>query len=393
MCRSTRSLEVETYLLGSHFIIKTDHQPLKSLLTQTIQTPDQQKWVSKLLGFEFDVIYQPGRDNGPADALSRLPIADNASLNSFSTPTLGILKALRSYLATNTKAQELLTKISADPGSYPNYNIRDGLILFKNRLLVPDCSGLQTLIIHEYHYTPIGGHAGNKRTLARLSANFYWPNLRKDVTKFISECDTCQRSKYSTTHPQGLLQPLPIPANVSESISMDFITHLPLSKRKTTIWVVVDRLTKYAHFIGLPTKFSAVTLADIFTKEIYRLHGLPHSIISDRDTHFLSQFWQELFRLQGSVLSASTAYHPQTDGQTEVLNRCLEDYLRCFVSETAKDWITHLPWAEWSYNTSLHSAINTTPFEAVYGRPPPTVVDYVQGSSPVEEVDRTLSNR
>lgn len=385
-------LKWRQYLLGHHFIIKTDHLPLKSLLTQTIQTPDQQKWISKLMGFDFEVVYQPGKDNGPADALSRLP-EQVLELNAISAPTLGILKALRMFIATNSVAKELYQQIESNPTSKPDFVTRDGLIIFKTRIFVPPDSALQHLIIHEYHDTPIGGHSGIQRTTARISANFYWPNLRKDVTNYIDACSICQQVKSPTTCPQGLLQPLSLPDQVWESISMDFITHLPSSGGKTVIWVVIDRLTKYGHFIALPTKFSAVELASLFVREIYRLHGQPCTIVSDRDKLFMSEFWQELFRLQGTSLATSSAYHPQTDGQTEVLNRCLEDYLRCFVSESGTDWLNHLPWAEWNYNTAWHSAIQMTPFQAVYGRCPPRVLDYLPGSSQVAAVDISLTDR
>lgn len=151
--------------------------------------------------------------------------------------------------------------------------------------------------------------------------------------------------------PYGLLQPFPTPTQVWEDISMDFITNLPLSSNKTIIWVVVDRLTKFAHFIGLPTGFSAAHLASVFMIEIYRLHGTPKTIVSDRDRVFISKFWKELFKSLGTTLAFSSAYHPQTDDQTEVLNRCLETYLRCFVSDAPQQWTKYLPLAEHWYNT------------------------------------------
>ncbi|CAM8968817.1 unnamed protein product [Rhodiola kirilowii] len=388
-------LKWRQYLLGNHFTIVIDHQPLKTLLTQTVQTPEQQRWVSKLLGFDFNVIYTPGKDNIPADALSRLPVAAPPELCAISTPVLGILRALRILTTTNTATCKLLTDIQTSPASFPDYTLRDDLILYRNRLLVPDDSAVRQLIIHEFHNTPIGGHAGIQRTVARISSNFYWPGLRKDVTDYINQCAICQQVKYPTMQPSGFLQPLPIPEQIWESISMDFITNLPSSAGKTIIWVIVDRLTKYSHFVPLTSGFTAITLASAFVQEIARLHGFPKDIISDRDPLFMSQFWQELFRLQGTTLSTSSAYHPQTDGQTEteVLNRCLEDYLRCFVSDNAKDWTRFLPWAELSYNTAWHSAIRMTPFEAVYGRRPPSLRDYIPGSAAIATVDDTLAKR
>lgn len=180
----------------------------------------------------------------------------------------------------------------------------------------------------------------------------------------------CQQNKYSTHAPYGLLQPLPTPNHVWDDISMDFITHLPNSAHKTVIWVVVDRLSKFAHFVALPTSFSASFLASVFNAEIYRLHGAPKTIVSDRDRIFISHFWREFFKALGTTLAFSSSYHPQTDGQTEVLNRCLKTYLRCFVSDTPHHLTRFLPLVEYWYNSTFHSAIGMSPFQALYGRPP-----------------------
>lgn len=154
-----------------------------------------------------------------------------------------------------------------------------------------------------------------------------------DVKHFVNRCTTCQYNKYSTQDPNGLLQRLPIPSQVREEISMEFITNLPCSANKTMIWVVVDRLTKFAYFVALPTHIAATSLVEVFLTEIYRLHGAPIAIVSDRDKLFVSRFWKTLFKALATTLAFSNSYHPQTDVQTEVLNRCLETYLRCFVSE------------------------------------------------------------
>jgi hypothetical protein len=217
--------------------------------------------------------------------------------------------------------------------------------------------------------------------------------MHKDVKQFVNSCNTCQYNKYNTHSPYGLLQPLPLPEQVWEDISMDFITNLPLTNNKSTIWVVIDRLSKFAHFIALPASFTAVSLASTFLTEIYRLHGAPKTIVSDRDKVFVSQFWRALFKGLGTTLAFSSSYHPQTDGQTEVLNRCLETYLRCFVSDEPKQWLRFLPLAEFWYNTTFHSAIGMTPFEALYGRKPPNMVHYSAGQNSIESVDQLLTQK
>jgi hypothetical protein len=164
--------------------------------------------------------------------------------------------------------------------------------------------------------------------------------------------------KYPTT-----LQPLPISPSIWKDISMDFITGLPKSRNKLVIMVVVDLLSKYAHFYTLQHPFTTSTIAQIFMDQVFKLHGMPHSIVSDCDPTFTRNFWQELFKIQGTKLHLSTTYHPQTDGQTEVVNKCLETYLRCFASENKNQWAQWLPLVEWWYNTSYHTATCMTPFE------------------------------
>jgi len=174
---------------------------------------------------------------------------------------------------------------------------------------------------------------------------------------------------------------------------MDFITHLLLVKGKTTIWIIVNRLSKYSHFIALPAQVSAASLATTFLAEIYRLHGMTRTIVSDRDRLFISRFWSELFRLHGTTLAYSSSYHPQTDGQTEVTNKILEALVRCFVNDSPQLWVFYLPLADYWYNTTYQYAIKMTPFEALYGRTPPTVRSYMAGSTTVASLDDLLIDR
>lgn len=174
---------------------------------------------------------------------------------------------------------------------------------------------------------------------------------------------------------------------------MDFITGLPASNGYSVIMVVVDRLTKYAHFTPLPSGFTAARVAEAFADSVVRLHGFPRQIISDRDPVFTSAFWKKLFALSGTTLSMSTSFHPQTDGQSEVVNRGLEQYLRAFTQDKPSSWVKMLGWAEFHYNTSVHSGLKMTPFQALYGRTPPTIPSYTRGSTSIQALDDDLTER
>ena len=222
---------------------------------------------------------------------------------------------------------------------------------------------------------------------------FYWPSIFNSVQEYVSRCETCERVKATTLKPAGLLQLLPIPFQLWDDISIDFIEGLPSSQGKDAIIVVVDRLSKSTHFISLTHPFTAKTVAEKFIDGVVKLHGMPKSILSDRDPIFVSKFWQEFFTLSGTHLKMSSAYHPQTDGETEVVNRCLEQYLRCFAHQWPRKWSFYLAWAEFWYNTTYHVSAGMTPFQALHGRLPPTVPNYQVGTSPMHEVDKALLSR
>jgi hypothetical protein len=261
----------------------------------------------------------------------------------------------------------------------------------KDKLVVPNNTELVRQILQEFHTSHIGGHAGITRTLARVQAQFYWKNMRADITKYVQQCVICQQAKTLTTASAGLLQPLPIPEQIWEDVAMDFITGLPNSHGFSVIMVVIDRLTKYSHFVAQKADYTSKSVAESFMNQIVKLHGIPKSIVSDRDKVFTSSFWQNLFKLQGTSLNMSTAYHLQTDGQSEALNKCLEMYLRCFTFQNPKGWFKLLPMAEYWYNTSYHTSAGMTPFKAVYGRDPPGLIKYVvQASDPPSVRDQLL---
>ncbi|KAJ0852299.1 putative nucleotidyltransferase, Ribonuclease H [Helianthus annuus] len=202
-----------------------------------------------------------------------------------------------------------------------------------------------------------------------LRIQYWWPGMKKDISLYVSKCLTCLKVKAEHQRPSGLLEQREIPVWKWENITMDLITKLPRTKKgHDAIWVVVDRLTKSAHFLPIREDFSADKLAQIYVDEIVARHGVPLNIISDRDARFTSHFWRTMQSAMRSQLNLSTAYHPQTDGQSERTIQTLEDMLRACVIDFGGSWDSHLPLIEFSYNNSYHSSINMAPFEALYGR-------------------------
>lgn len=378
------------YLLGRHFLIRTDHYTLKFLLEQRITTIQQQRLPLKLMPYDFSIIHKAGKENKGADALSRRP--HSGELLTLIVPYCVEVAEIKAGYQTDPFTRDLISKLHEDPSSVTDFSLANQLLFYQGRLVIPEVSSLRLKLLQEAHDTPLGGHGGFLKTYKRLCSRYYWLKMKQEVRVFVQQCVICQQQKYQTLSPAGLLQPLPIPSQVWEDISIDFIVGLPPSSRFDTILVVVDRLSKYAHFLCLSHPFTAKGVAVIFCKEIIRLHGFPRSIVSDRDVVFLSNFWQELFRLSQTKLKLSTSYHPQTDGQTEVLNRCLEAYLRCFASEQPTKWSTFIPWAEYSYNTGYHTSTGTTPFTVVYGREPP-LFPYVTGETKNAELEHQLFDR
>jgi hypothetical protein len=232
------------------------------------------------------------------------------------------------------------------------YSTEDGLWYLDNRVVVPAGEARQR-VLEESHDSPYTGHFGKfKVVVHQINRDFWWPGWRKVVENCLLNCPVCQRNKAQSVKKAGLLQPLPISRFKSESVSMDFITQLSVTKAgHDAIVVFVDRLTKMVHFAPTTTSVSAEGVAHLFNHYVFKHHGMPSELILDSDPRFTSKFWTELARLLGTKLKMSTAFHPQTDGETERVNRVLEDYLRHYVSPTQDDWDEWLPvtLAEWQW--------------------------------------------
>ncbi|KAA0033720.1 hypothetical protein IC582_013177 [Cucumis melo] len=288
--------------------------------------------------------------------------------------------------------QGIINILKENPEGKANYQWESGNLLYKGRLVLSKNSTLIPSLLHTFHDSVLGGHSGFLRTYKRMNGEIHWMGMKNDVKKYVEQCEICQRNKTKALAPAGLLQPLPLPNLILEDWTMDFIEGLPKAGGYDSIMVVVDRL-KMAHFITLKHPFTAKQVAEKFVEEIISKHGIPNSIITDRDKIFLSHFWKELFTAMGTSLKRSTAFHPQTDGQTERINRCLETYLRCFCNEQPTKWHKCIPWAELWYNTTFHASVKTMPFQVVYGRPPPPLVRYKDRKSNNNSVEQLLKER
>lgn len=321
--------------------------------------------MARLMGLQFQIVYKKGTENLVADALSRRSTVMQLAAFSEVQPAW-VQEVINSY-ATDSEAQELITHLLIQNPDENGFSLKQGIIRREGKIWIGANSALRTKLISALHDSAEGGHSGVQATYLRVKRVFWWRGLKTDVTQFVQQCATCQRAKSERTHPAGLLQPLPIPNGAWEDIAMDFVEGLPKSDGFDTILVVVDRFTKYGHFIALKHPFSAAGVAQVFLDQVVKLHGLPKTIVSDRDKIFTSSFWKCLFQLLDVKLLMSTAYHPQTDGQSERLNQCVEMYLRCAVHSQPSKWKSWLALAELWYNTSVHSALGCTPFKALYG--------------------------
>ncbi|KAE8681373.1 putative CCCH-type zinc finger family protein [Hibiscus syriacus] len=352
------------YLVQKEFILFTDHEALKYINGQHKLSRRHAKWVAYLQEFTFTLRHQAGSLNRVADALSRRTLL----LTTMSTKVAGF-ETFTDMYAADPSFGRIFQEVTE--GHRHDFVLHNGYLFCGLQLCIPDCS-LRQQIISELHNE---GHFGRDKTLALISSEFYWPKLTSDVAHYVDRCYVCQRSKGVLTN-AGLYTPLPVPESPWFDVSMDFVLGLPLTQRASdSIFVVVDRFSKMAHFVACRKTMDADRIAHIYFKEIVRLHGVPRSITSDRDTKFISHFWKSLWGKLGTQLNFSSAYHPQTDGQTEVVNRSLGNLLRCLAGTKPKQWDLALPQAEFAYNRSKNRTTGLSPFEIVYGQNPSGVLD------------------
>lgn len=381
------------YLEGAKHVVQiwTDHKNLTSFTSTKILNRRQVRWSEELSTLKFNITYRKGSENARADALSRRqdysgkpterPRAilkegkDGMEYNHELLATVAVLED--EYLAKQIKAayatDECAQRVTHDPTDDFTKD-EDGLLRFKGLVYIP--SNIRRAFVTEQHSLPAHGHQGIARTFERMARDYYFPGMRKQIETVIGECDICAKSKSERHAPYGLLKSPAVSTRAWESIAFDFVVKLPLSKEPMTnvafdaIWVVTDLLTKYGYFVPYKEGSNAKELAYAFLKIVVSQHGLPKEIISDRDKLFTSKFWTSLMNQMGLNHKMSTAFHPQTDGQTERLNQSMETYLRSYVNKEQNNWVEMLPLAQFAHNSAKNETTSVSPFFANYGFEP-----------------------
>ncbi|GKA88286.1 putative reverse transcriptase domain-containing protein [Tanacetum coccineum] len=358
------------YLYGTKCVVFTDPKSIQYILNQKELNLRQRRWIELLSDYDCEIRYHPGKANVVADALSRkernMPLRVRAlMMTAHNDLPKQILEAQKEALKKkNVKAENLGRLIKQIFELRP-----DGTRCFGNRVWLSRFDGLRDLIMHESHKSKYSIHPGSDKMYQDLKLLYWWPNMKADIATYVSKCLTCAKVKAEHQKPSGLLQQPEIPIWKWESITMDFVSGLPRTPSGyDTIWVIVDRLTKSAHLLPMKKTDSMEKLTQLYLKEVVCRHGVPISIISDRDSHFTSRLWKSLQKALGTNLDMSTAYHPQTDGQSERTIQTFEDMLRACVIDFGSSWDHHLPLVEFSYINSYHASIKAAPYEALYGR-------------------------
>jgi hypothetical protein len=420
-------------LEGAAFPIRvlTDHKNLQYFTTTKLLSHRQARWSEYLSRFKFVIVYRPGNQGQKPDALTRrtqdaqaldkardyrtqtllrpdlfqpenqiqlkldLKESETRNLNCCNRISefqpkldLQILKTDLMFMETDRTPEQIIEEEYLNDDfiqetmnlirkgirkskkiSLSECTIQNDRLYYQNRLVIPDHDELKLKLLQYVHDSPVGGHNGRAKTLELLQRQYYWPQMHETVRRYVASCHVCSRIKASREKYHGLLKPLPVPDRRWKHISVDFVTGLPDSRGRTNIMVVVCRLCKKAHFIGCKD-IETLTVARLFMKHIWKHHGLPDSVISDRGSQFISAFWDELTRQLKIRSRLSTAYHPETDGQTERINAIMEQFIRAFTSYMQDDWLDWLPMAEFTYNNTTSETTKVSPFLADSGQHP-----------------------
>src|SRR5215212_1590244 len=345
------------------FEVITDNYASTFIQKQQRLSAKQARWVQTLEEFNFKIIHKPGAQNLVADALSRKDI-----------------QVIQLYGISQNDSMELLDQIKAISQNLPRKKgmVRqpDGLITTKDdRIYIPGNRQLKTTILQEYH-EGLGGHFGFRKTMMNLLKTYYWEKMHQDVQKFIKSCNIYQRTKTSTQKLYGEMKPISPPVEKFSTYTMDFIGPLPTIKNRFNgIMVIVNKLMKFTSITPIKMTFSAEDITRLFFEKIVSRFRMPESLIFDRDPRFTSKFWKSLWEYCQTKLALSTAYHPQTDGQTERANRTLQQVIWSSVNYHRNNWDEYLSAVEFAINNTYQESTKTTPYMLMYGVQPRMPID------------------
>jgi hypothetical protein len=358
------------YVMGKIFELRTNHGGLKYLFGQPSLNARQIRWLEFLSEYDFDINHIKGKENKVAATLNRRAHEMHATTISTCKSDLcdNILEVAKSDLRYDDIKATLQQGMSHQ--NLEGYELReDGILVYRCRVYVSNDQELKTLILLEIHKVPFVGHPGYQKTIVIVKDQYFWPDMKNKVAYFIARCLECQKIKDEHIYPTSLLQPLPIPEWKWEVVTMEFITKLSrTANQQDYIMVVVDKLTKSSHFVQMKSSQKETNIVDIYMREISKLHGVPKTIVSDRDSKFTSNFWKGIFKGFGASLNFSTTHHPESDGQTERVNQVIEDMLRMYVIDKPSKWEYYLHLVEFAYNNGCQASLKMNPFEALYGR-------------------------
>jgi hypothetical protein len=375
--------EWRQYLMGAKHAVEvfTDHQNLQYFKKPQKLNRRQARWATELSEYNIQLFHKPGKSMGKADILSRMTGLERGENDN---ENIVLLKPEMFLASLEIKNPEdiLLNDIRKrrthlDDLVKKNLEIKEegweennGIITWQNRIYIPKDRNLRGQIITTHHDSILGGHPGQYKTLELITRNYWWPGMKRDVKSYVESCEKCQETKIHRNKPVGLLNPHDIPQGPWETVGVDMIGELPEAGGYNAIVVFSDKFTKRLQLVPSQITLTSEGMAKIYRDKIFAIHGLPRKFIHDRGPQFHSGFMKELYKLLGIKGNFTTAYHPQTNGQTERMNQEIEHYLRLFINYHQNDWHEWLPLAEFVYNDREHSATKVTPFYADNGRHP-----------------------